>query len=301
MIRYKSLIVVAFLMLTLAMQAQELRCNVSVVSPSVQGTNKKVYETMQTALNEFMNNQRWTDKIYANEERIECNFMINIKEVISIDEFKGTLQIQARRPVFNSAYNTVLFNFQDQNFHVKYVEFEPLVYNPSSFESNLVGIMAYYAYIIIGMDEDSYSLYGGASSFQKAEQIVSRAQNVSQAGWKSFENQRNRYWMTENLLNEYHKPLRECLYRYHRLGLDRMAEKVETGRSEIASSLELLRKVYRQKPGSFLLQVFFNAKTDELINIFSESFAMEKSNVAALLQEVDPSNIDKYKTLTSRK
>lgn len=280
-------------------QAQELRCNVSVVAPSVQGTNRKVFESLQTALNEFMNNQRWTDKVYSAEERIECNFMLNIKEMISIDEFKGTLQVQARRPVYNASYNTVLFNFQDQNLHFKYVEFEPLVFNPSNFDSNLIGMMAFYAYIVIGLDEDSFAQMGGTSSFQKAEQIVNRAQNARESGWKSFENQRNRYWLVENMLDEYHKPLRECMYRYHRLGLDRLAEKIETGRDETAKALELLRKVHRQKPGAFLLQVFFNAKADEVVNLFSESFGVEKSNIYNLLTEIDPSNLDKYKTLKS--
>jgi len=298
---YKRLIISLLLCLSISAYSQELRCTVSVSSQSIQGTNKSVFETLQTALNEFMNNQRWTDKIYANDERIECNFMINIKEMTSVDRFKGTVEIQARRPVYNSLYNSVIFNFQDQNFNFQYVEFEPLVFNPTTFDSNLIAMMAYYAYMIIGFDEDSFALYGGGSSFQKAEAIVARAQNASEPGWKSFENQRNRYWMVYNILDEYHKPLRECFYRYHRLGLDRMAEKVDAGRSEVADALELLKKTYRQKPGSFLLQVFFMAKTDEIINIFSESFSMEKSKVAATLMEVDPSNIDKYKVLTSSK
>jgi len=281
--------------------AQELRCNVSVVTPNIQGTNKKVFETLQTALSEFMNNQRWTDKIYTPEERIECNFQINIKEVVSIDEFKGTVQVQARRPVFQSAYNTVLFNFQDQNFNFRYVEFEPIVFNPSVFESNLVGMMAFYAYVIIGLDEDAFAQNGGSATFQKAEALVSRAQNSRDQGWKSFENTRNRYWIVENMLNEYHKPLRDCMYRYHRLGLDRMVEKSEAARTEIVSALELLQKVYRQKPGSFLLYLFFNAKVDEIVNIFAESPSMEKGKIAALLSEIDPINSDKYNSLTANK
>ena len=279
--------------------AQELRCNVSVVTPSIQGTNRKVFETMQTALNEFMNSQRWTDKIYATDERIECNIMINIKETVSIDEFKGTIQIQARRPVYQSSYYTTLFNHIDQNFHVTYVENEPLIYNPNSFESNLIGLMAYYAYVIIGMDEDSYSLMGGTSTFQKAEQLVNQAQGAKESGWKSYENTRNRYWLVENMLNEYHKPLRECMYKYHRLGMDKMAEKVEAGRTEVATGLELLRKVYRQKPGSFLLQVFFTAKADEIVNIFAESYPLEKENMTKLLTEIDPTNQDKYKKINA--
>lgn len=292
-------LVLMLLLLSSGMVAQELRCNVSVVTPSIQGTNRKVFETMQTALNEFMNSQRWTDKIYATDERIECTFLINIKEVVSTDEFKGTLQIQARRPVFQSSYYTTLFNHIDQNFHVRYIENEPMNYNPNSFESNLVGLMAYYSFIIIGMDEDSFAPMGGTSTFQKAETLVNQAQSARESGWKSFENTRNRYWMVENILNEYHKPVRECMYKYHRNGLDRMAEKAETGRTEIASSLELLRKVFRQKPGSLFLQMFFSAKSDELVNIFTESFAMEKQRVVEILNEIDPSNLDKYKKITA--
>lgn len=279
--------------------AQELRCNVSVVTPSIQGTNRKVFETMQSSLNEFMNSQRWTDKVYATDERIECNIMINIKEVISTDEFKGTIQVQARRPVYQSGYFTTLFNYIDQNFHVRYVENEPLTYNPNSFESNLVGLMAYYAYLIIGMDEDSFAPMGGTGTFQKAEQLVNQAQSAREAGWKSFEGTRNRYWLVENILNEHHKPVRECMYKYHRQGLDRMAEKAETGRGEVATALELLRKTFRQKPGSFYLQVFFSAKSDEIVNIFTESFSMEKQRVVELLTEIDPTNLDKYKKISA--
>jgi hypothetical protein len=302
MVRYtlRGFLFFAIFAVVFPIGAQELRCNVSVVAPSIQGSNRKVFETMQTALNEFMNSQRWTEKVYAPEERIECNVMLNIKEMVSIDEFKGTLQIQARRPVHNSSYTTVLFNYQDQNLSFNYVEFEPLVFSPNNFQSNLVAMMSYYAYVIIGLDEDSFAPLGGTSSFQKADQIVNRAQSALQPGWKAYESQRNRYWLIENMMNEYHKPLRECMYKYHRLGLDQMAAKVETGRAEIANAIELLKKVHNQKPGSFLMQVFFMAKSDEIINVFSESFGMEKSRVATLLIELDPSNADKYKALTSK-
>lgn len=293
------LFILSVLLLSTSSLAQELRCNISISTQSIQGTNKQVFETLQTALNEFMNNQRWTDKVYAPQERIECSMLINIKEAISIDEFKGTIQIQVRRPVYNSAYNTTLFNYQDPDFHIKYVEFEPLVYNPNTFDSNLIGLMAYYAYVIIGMDEDSYEMNGGSNSFQNAERIVNRAQNAAESGWKSFENRRNRYWLVENVLNEYHKPLRECIYKYHREGLDKMSSNVEDGREEIATALENLRKVHKQVPSSFLLQIFFGAKSDEIVDIFSESFAMEKTTVSALLGEIDPSNADKYKKITA--
>nr|WP_321451164.1 DUF4835 family protein [uncultured Carboxylicivirga sp.] len=281
------------------LKAQEFKCAVQVVSPSIQGSNKKVFETLQTSIMEFMNNQNWTNDVFKPEERIDCNIMINITEMISVDEFKGSIQIQARRPVFNSSYYTVLFNHQDGDVHFKYVEFEPLIYNPNSFDSNLVGILAYYANIILGMDYDSFSPNGGTEYFQKAEQIVNQAQGSSYLGWKSFDSQRNRYWLTENILNEYHKPLRKCMYTYHRKGLDIMNDKPEVGRAEILKSLEDLRKVQRQRPGSFFMQVFFTAKSDEIVKIFEESFSMERSKAVEVLSEVDPSNSKKYEKLSS--
>ncbi len=295
----RYLISVLLFSVSLAIGAQEFQCAVQVVSPQIQGSNKKVFETLQTAIMEFMNNQKWTNDKFAPEERIDCNIMINVAEMISIDEFKGTFQIQARRPVYDSNYYTVLLNHQDQDFHFKYVEFEPLIYNPNNFESNLVAVLAYYANIVLGLDYDSYSNNGGTQFFQTAEQIVNRAQGAREAGWKSFESQRNRYWLIENILNEYHRPLRQCMYEYHRKGLDRMSDKAEEGRAEIAKSLELIRKVHRQRPSSFFTQVFFTAKSDELVNIFEESFSMEKGRVVELLQEVDPGNNKKYEKILS--
>ncbi|MBS2098975.1 type IX secretion system protein PorD [Carboxylicivirga linearis] len=293
-------IVVLFLLITgFQIKAQEFQCAVQVVSPSIQGSNKKVFETLQTAIREFMNNQNWTNDVFKPEERIDCNIMINVAEMISVDEFRASIQIQARRPVYNSSYYTVIFNHQDQDLHFKYVEFEPLVFNPNSFDSNLVGVLAYYAYIILGMDYDSFSSNGGTDYFRQAEQIVNQAQGSSFAGWKSFDSQRNRYWLTENILNEYHRPLRKTMYTYHRKGLDIMNEKPEEGRAEILKSLEDLRKVYRQRPGSFFMQVFFTAKSDELVKIFEESFSMEKNNAIQVLQEVDPANSKKYDKLSS--
>ncbi|MCU4166658.1 DUF4835 family protein [Carboxylicivirga caseinilyticus] len=295
----RVIVVMFLLMVGIHLNAQELQCAVQVVSPSVQGSNKKVFETLQKAIMEFMNNQNWTSDVFKAEERIDCNIMINITEMVSVDEFKGSIQIQARRPVYNSSYYTVLFNHQDVDLNFKYVEFEPLIFNPNAFDSNLVGVLAYYAYIILGMDYDSFSPNGGTEYFQKAEQIVNQAQGSSYSAWKSFESQRNRYWLTENILNEYHRPLRQCVYSYHRKGLDMMNDKPEEGRAEILKSLEDLKKVYRQRPGSFFMQVFFTAKSDELVKIFEESFSMEKSKVIEVLQEVDPGNSKKYEKLSS--
>ncbi|TLX78444.1 DUF4835 family protein [Labilibacter sediminis] len=291
----RNIIISLLLLCCVAGNAQELQCSVSVVSPSVQGTNKQVFETLQSAILEFMNGQKWTDNVFSGEERIECSILINVKEIISVDEFSGSLQIQVRRPVYNSSYSSILLNYLDQDFSFRYVEFEPLIFNPNTFESNLVGVLSYYAYLAIGLDYDTFSKYGGTKYIEMAEQIVNSAQNAPQKGWRSFESTRNRYWLVENYLNEFHRPLRECMYQYHRLGLDKMSDKPEAGRKVVLESIEKLRKTHRQKPGSFGLQVFFDAKSDELINVFSESFSMEKGQAIEVLSEVDPANAEKYK------
>lgn len=291
--------VLLLVIFSFGVKAQEFRCMVQVVSPSIQGTNRGVFETLQKSIMEFMNSQRWTEHKYKPEERIECNILINIREQIGADEFKGTIQIQARRPVYNSSYSTTIFNYLDQSLHFRYIEFETLIFNPTNIESNLVGMLAYYAYVILGYDYDSFSARGGTPHFQKAEQIVNVMQNARESGWRSFESTRNRYWLVENMLNEYHVPLRNCFYQYHRRGLDLMAGKPEEGRTNIASSLELLQRVYRQRPNSFALGLFFDAKTEELVNVFSNSPSMEKGKVVNILTEVDPANSEKYRKMQS--
>ncbi|MDR2928380.1 MAG: DUF4835 family protein [Cytophagaceae bacterium] len=298
----KTIFIPLILLAVLAakIDAQELRCMVQVVSPSVQGTNRAVFEDMQKNIMEFMNNQQWTDNIFKPEERIDCNVMINITEQSGSDEFKGNLQIQSRRAVYNSAYNTSMLNYREE-ISFRYVEFQPLVYNPTSVESNLVAVLSYYAFIILGYDYDSFSPKGGTPYFQKAQEIVNMSQSASDGGkgWSSFDGTRNRYWLVENILNEYHAPLRTCLYQYHRRGLDAMADKPEEGRATIASALEQLQKVFRQRPNSFVMSLFFEAKREELVNVFTPSPSIEKAKVVNLLSEIDPSNADEYQKMLS--
>ena len=270
------------------------------MSDKVQGTNKKVFETLQKSAYEFMNNRNWTNNVFTAEERIECNILVNITDY-SGTEFKGTMQVQSRRPVYNSSYTTVLFNYLDQNIQFSYVEFEALEFSETSFTSNLTSLLAYYAYIIIGLDYDTYSYKGGTEYFKKAENIVNNAQNAKEKGWKAFEasSNRNRYWLVQNLLDEKYSPVREFLYKYHRLGLDQMAEKPNEGRTQIAEALKSLQTVYRQKPDPYmhLLQVILDAKNEEFINVFSESMPEEKTRIVQLLKEIDPANIAKYQKI----
>ena len=284
---------------SLVLDSQELRCNVQVVTNQIQGTNRQKFTTLQRAIHEFMNNRNWSNHVFNHQERIEANIMLNLTEEISSDEFRGTIQIQARRPVYNSSYKTVLFNYLDNNLHFRYVEHETLEFSENQHLSNLTSILAFYAYIIIGLDYDSFSLNGGTEFFQKAETIISNAQNASERGWKSFESNRNRYWLISNLRDPKYAPLREFNYRYHLLGLDRMSERPAEARSEITESLFLLQKVYREKPDPFmhLMQVVFDAKSDEIINVFSETFPDQANRVVTVLREIDPANTPKYQRI----
>ena len=282
-------------------RGQELKCNVQIVTQQIQGTNKQVFETLQNAIYEFMNNRVWTNHVYTMEERIECNLMFNITEQLSADEFKGTLQVQARRPIFNTNYNTVMLNFMDNDIHFRYVEFSPLEFDPNSHYSNLTSILAFYAYFILGLDYDSFARMGGAPYFEIAEKIVENAQNAPEKGWKPMDDlaHKSRYWLVKDFLDPDYQPVREFNYRYHRLGLDVMDEEVEVGRAEIANSLELLQEVYRNKPDNYMytLRIIFDSKVDELVNIFSESYPEERNRAVNILVEVDKTNQGKYNAI----
>lgn len=294
--RKLGLFIVAVLVVQLSV-GQELRCNISISATKIQGANRQVFETMQSDLYEFMNNRKWTDHQYTMDERIECNFFINLEEQISSDEFKGSIQVQVRRPVFNSSYETVLLNIKDKDFHIKYVEYQTLEFNETSNKDNLTNILAYYAYIVLGIDYDSFSPEGGTEYYQKAQAIVNNSQNAREKGWKSFESERNRYWLVENILNKSYSGFRSCIYQYHRHGLDVMSDKGPEGRNVIAESLKSIQKVFRTRPSLYILQVFFDAKSDELVNIFTKSFPDERNRVVTILNECDPSNGSKYEKI----
>jgi len=291
----------ALLLMIPIMHGQEFRCNVQVVSQQVQGTNKQVFQTLQNAIYEFMNNRVWTNHVYTMDERIECNLMFNITEQISADEFKGTLSVQARRPVFNSNYNTVTLNFVDNDIHFRYVEFSPLEFDLNSHSSNLTSILAFYAYYVLGLDYDTFSLFGGSTYFTNAEQIVLNAQNVPESGWKPLDDlaHKSRYWLVKDMLDTDYEPIREFNYRYHRLGLDLLDEKVAEGRAEITNSLELIQQVYRKRPDPYmyLLRLVFDAKVDELVSVYTESYPEERSRAHTILIEVDKPNIKKYSAI----
>ena len=297
----KAGLLLLILLFSVNLRSQELRCNVQVVSQQIQGSNKQVFQTLQNAIYEFMNNTVWTNHVYTMEERIECNLMFNITEQLSADDFKGTLTIQVSRPVFNTNYNTTTLNFVDNDIRFRYVEFSPLVFNLNSHISNLTSILAFYAYYILGIDYDTFSLMGGSIYFTNAEQVVLNAQNAAESGWKPMDDiaHKNRYWLIKDMIDTDYEPVRVFNYHYYRLGLDMMDEKVVEGRAEITNSLELLQQVYRKKPDPYmyLLRLVFDAKVDEIVNIYTESYPEERNRAYDILTEVDKPNANKYKAI----
>lgn len=274
--------------------SQELDCKVTVNSTQIAGTDKRVFDAMQTAIFEFMLTRKWTNETFGVQERIDCSILINITERIGADEFRATLQIQARRPVFKTSYNTALLNFNDNDIVFKYTEAQPLEFVENTYSGNLTSILAFYAYYVIGLDYDSFALNGGSPYFQKALAVVNNAQGSGYQGWKAFDSNNNRYWLINNMLDATFVSMREANYNIHRKGLDVMADNKDAGRAVILESLMELKKVHQVKPLSFSLQVFFIAKADELVNVFCGGFPDEKAKVTTLLNEIDPTNSNKY-------
>jgi hypothetical protein len=298
----RLLLILVACIITLSMKSQELRCNIQITTQNLQGSNKQVFQTLQGAINEFMNGRAWTNYKFTNNERIECSILFNIQSY-SGDQCKGTLTLQARRPIFNSSYNTVLFNYVDNDLDFRYIEFEPLEYSETGHLSNLTSLLAYYANIILGLNFDSFGLKSGNEFFLKAEKIVNNAQNANERGWRAGEStsRRNRYWLINNILNEEYAPARQFMYNYHRLGMDIMYDKPVDGRTAIAESLVLLQDVFKNRPDPFMhfLQVILDAKSDEFVSIFKGSMDDEKRRVTAILNQIDPTHGDKYRNIMS--
>ena len=299
MLRYAIML---FLSLSsMVLTAQEFNCSVQVSSAQVEGTEKKIFETMQQAVYEFVNNRKWTNMAYKPEERIECTILITINERVSSDMFKGKLNLVLQRPVYKTSYNTNILNYVDKDFDFNYIEFQNLDFTPEAFTSNLTSVLAFYINVFLGLDADTYSKFGGTPYYEKAQSIINTAQNAPEKGWKAYENQKNRYWLVENLQNAAYSGVREGLYDYHRLGLDVMSENMELGRSSVTECIELFRKVNRERPGLFILQLMLDAKRDEIINIYSQAAPTDKAKVIAVLKEIDPANGSKYQKIMENK
>ena len=275
---------------------QEINCQVSVIAPKLQSNpaNQETMESLQSSVFEFVNSTKWTTDNFADEERIECSILINVSEKIGSDGYKGSIQISSSRPVFNSNYSSRLFNYSDDQFSFTYLRNSAVVFTPDRHSNNLAEVVAFYMYMVIGYDYDSFSLEGGTPYFTKAQQIVTNCANASEAGWKASEGNRNRYWLVDNHLNNLYKPLRKCMYDYHRLGFDMVYEKRDDGIGAMVDALFELDAIHKARPNSFNVQLFFTAKADEMVNIFKGATPDIKNKVFNLIAKLDPGNISKY-------
>ena len=300
---YTYYLTILLLLVPTGARTQELNCNVQVSAQMIQGSNREIFTNMQKDVYDFINNTVWTNHVFSYAERIDCNMLINLTDQISGDEFKGTIQIQLRRPAFNTTYNSTMLNFVDNNLQFRYVEFQTLEFDPSTHRNNLISVLAYYVYIILGIDYDSYSPLGGTEFFQMAEKIVTNAQNAVEPGWKPYDGSRNRnrYWLVKNILNKEYEPVRQFIYEYDINGLDRMESRLSEARGNMSESFKLLQEVFRKKPDPFMyfLQIIIDSKSDEIIDIYTEAFPEEKSRVVQILTEIDPANKSKYEKITS--
>lgn len=282
----------------LPLSAQEINCTVTINTDQIEGTNKQVYATLKAGIEEYMNHNRWTNMTFAEHEKIECSMLIIVKTV-SDNSYVCEMTLQSRRPVYGTTYTTPLLNFKDNTFNFTYQEYDRLDYQQNQFSTNLTAMLAFYCYLIIGHDLDSYQRLGGTPFFQICEEIVNTCQtasmdNIEQKGWLAFDSNRNRYALINNLLDEAFKKYRNYYYEYHRLGLDEMVNNVTNGRARIAEGLPVLREAYRARPATYVINTFLDAKADELVDMFSKGTDKEKKAVYEILMDIDPTRQNTY-------
>lgn len=283
---------VAMLIFALPLGAQELNCTVEINSDQVSGTNKSVFTTLQEAMNEYMNTTKFTNAQFATNEKIECRLFFTIKEY-SDNTMKGTLQVQSTRPVYNTSYTTTLINFQDSKIEFDYQENEPLTFNMTNWESQVTGILNFYAYLILAIDFDSFSSRGGSQFYEMCNQVVQQAQSAGETGWKAFEDNKNRASVLSAWTDPGTAVIRDLYYDYHRLGLDEMSVSPDKGRAKITSTLENLQKVYNSSPMSVALSMFRDATLDELVNIYTKGSVTEREKVVDILSPIYPTDTDR--------
>jgi len=269
------------------LQAQELNAQVIVNSDLVNQTNQQIFKTLERSISEFINTQVWSNQEFLNQEKISCSFVFNLSGY-SNDQFEATLQVQSQRPVFDSNYDSPVLNFLDKDIVFSYQEFQPLFYNQTSFESNLISLISFYAYIILGLDADSFSPNGGDPFYEEAFRIVTLSQNTSRSGWKPSDSNRNRFWLVDALRSNTFREYRQVLYTYHREGLDQMTQNPIEGKSALIKAIGQLEPMFQRRPNAFLLQIFFDAKVEEIVNLFQEGPKVDFKKTEEVLKKIAP-------------
>lgn len=266
--------------------AQELNCTVTVNSDQVSQTNQQVFVTLERSLTDFINKNKWTNRSYQENERVNAQMFITVTNFEN-NRFEANIQIQSSRPVFNTSYETPIFNYKDDQFNFEYIEFQPLVFNQNVYESNLVSVISYYVYIILGLDADTFSLEGGTEYYRTAQGIVTQAQGSNSAGWSQSSN-RSRFELVDNLLSNTYREYRVAMYNYHRKGLDIFGDNNSTGKQVIAGTMNLFETMVKRRPNAFLIQTFFDAKSEEIQNIFSDGPKVDIVKLKETLNRIAP-------------
>lgn len=275
-------------LLTFTVTGQELNCVITVNSDQVSQTNQQIFRTLERSLNDFVNKNKWTNRVYKENERVNARMFITVNKYES-NRFEANIQIQSSRPVFNTSYESPVFNYKDNQFNFEYIEFQPLIYNQNVFTSNLVGVMAYYVYIILGLDADTFALEGGTDFYKEAQKIVTQAQGSNFSGWsQSATDNRTRFVLVDNLLSNTFREYRIAMYNYHRKGLDILGDNNSTGKQVISGSMRLFETLIQRRPNAFLIQTFFDAKSEEILNIFSDGPKVDVVALKTTLNKVAP-------------
>jgi len=293
----KFFFIVFLFSIVFSSHSQELNATVIINSDKVQSSNKQVYQTLQKALTEFINDKQWTNRNFKQQERINCAFNIIINEQNG-SNFSGTLQVQSTRPVYNSTYATPVLNINDTNFNFRYNEFDPLIYNPTVYESNLISMIAFYAYAIIGVDADTFALKGGETYLKQAESIMLLAQSSGESGWQNEVGKQNRFALIDNLLSSKFSTLRSIYYNYHRNGFDNLADDKSSAKEAIEKSVLDLDKLFNIAIGNYMIRVFLDAKGDEIVNVFSDGIpSKNQSQMLAVLNRIAPTYKSRWKNI----
>ncbi len=276
--------------------SQTVNCNFVLNSEFVDQTNQQVFSTLEKSINEFINNNLWNNKSLETHQRVKLNLVLNLNSYVG-SNFIGTLQVQVERPVYESTYLTPIFNFLDKDISFQYDEYQPLFYNPASFESNLISILSFYVYIAMGMEADTFKTNGGTNFFKEAQKIVSLAQQNSTKGWNQSDGTRNRFWLVDTLLSNTFKEYRTVQYEYHRRGMDFMTTNLKKAKVSVINSLQKFLPLYKRRPNAFLIQTFFDAKSDEIVDIFSQGPQIEIKQTLKTLNKIAPYFGPKWKKI----
>lgn len=289
----QTILILILLCTSTWLYGQEFNFIVKVNAGRAQTSDRNIFTDMETAFAQFLNTRKWTNDVYNAKERINCNLVLTIEDMPSIGNFKATVQIQAARPVFDSNYQSLLLNFADRDWQFEYLESQPLEFTENMFTNNLTSMLAFYAYVILGLDYDSFGKLQGNPYFEKAFNIVTNAQQSNFSGWKQFDSNRNRYWLAENLMNQQVLPLREAIYTYHRQGMDTFTKSPDEARKTILEALKNIKKVSEVRPNTIAIIAFLDAKTDEMVNIFSQGDMQVRREAYTILSALDPTKISK--------